>query len=74
MRFAISGGTAGLRPRDADVSRGCAVRLRSTRTRSSSSTGIRLAPQGISIVSMYGSKRRRVERLMPSACAAWLRV
>jgi hypothetical protein len=74
MRFAISVGTPDLRPRVARSSRGPATRRRSTASRSSSSTGISLVPHGSSIVSMYGSKRRKVVRLMPSASAAWLRV
>ena len=41
--------------------------------RSSSSTGTRSVPAGVSMVSMNGRMRRsKVERLMPSASAAWV--
>ena len=43
-------------------------------TCSSSSTGMSFVPQGISIVLRQANRRRKVERLMPSASAAWVRV
>lgn len=55
------------------IARAC--RLRSATKRSTSSTGMRLVPQPVSIVSTKGRTRRmNVERLIPSALAAWVRV
>jgi hypothetical protein len=52
-----------------------ALRLRSATKRSSSSTGMRRVPQPVSMVSTKGRTRRmNVERLIPSAVAAWVRV
>jgi hypothetical protein len=75
IRSTTCSGSCRGRPRGAGAGRGLAGRRRSARSRSSSSTGISRAPQGISIVSTYGRTRRmKVERLTPSASVAWLRV
>src|SRR5262245_2268121 len=75
MRETTSAKIALLRPRGAGGRRwAAAVRRRSRSRRSSSSAGISLAPQGISIVSTSGRTRRmNVERPMPSASAACVR-
>ena len=63
----LPGGTVWARPR--------AGRRPSFTNRSSSSTGTSRVPHGSSTVSSSGSTRRsKVERLTPSASAAWVRV
>jgi hypothetical protein len=73
-----SGGTAGGRPRvegGAWERKTREARRRMATNRSSSSTGMRRVPDGISRTSTNGRMRRsNVDRLMPSASAAWLRV
>ena len=75
IRSTMSGVTDGGRPVRSGLRRGRAGRRHSASTRSSSSAGISFVPHGVSTVSTYGSTRCvNVERPMPSAWAAWVRV
>ncbi len=71
IRSATSEGTAGGRPTGARCGRGGTGRRRSTRYRSSSSTGISTRPPSSSTVSTNGTTLRlTVDALTPSASAA----
>jgi hypothetical protein len=67
IRSTTSSGSRRGRPRNVGAGRGLAARRRSARRSSSSSTGIRRAPQSISTVSTHGRTRlRRISRVRRS--------